>query len=167
MKRLCLLLLLLLPLSLPAQRLKLNKGDFEVSGSALFNSGELGGEIRFGAFPADYIQGGIELEYHETDLASRTGISFYGIYLFETRMYLIPYAGGKLGFGSLDVEVEGGESDSGAELSLLVGLKYYFADNVSLNTELTFGVGTGDTFLSDDEVNSTDVGLRVGLAYTW
>ena len=152
-------------LSLSAQQLHLNKGDFEVAGSAAFNSGELGGDLRFGAFVADYLQIGLEVEYRDTDLATRTGAGLYAIRLFETRTYLLPYAGAALGLGSLDVD--GGDSESGAEFTLLTGLKYYLADNVSLNTELRFGAGTGDTYLSDDEKNSTDVSLRIGLSYLW
>ena len=165
MKKLPILLLLMLPLVLPAQRLKLNKGDFEVAGSALFNAGELGGDLRFGAFLQDYVQGGLTLSYHDTDFATRTGIGFYGLYLFESRRYLLPYVGGGLGFSSIDID--GAASESGAEFTLLTGLKYYVADNVSLNTELAFGVSTADTYLGDDELKSTDITLRIGLSYFW
>jgi opacity protein-like surface antigen len=143
----------------------LNKGDLEASGSAWFNQAELGFETRLGLFVQDYVQAGGTVEWVDSDFATRTRLGIYSYRIFETRGYWLPYVGAGLGYGSVDFD--GGSSESGLELSLLSGIKYYIADNVCLNTEMVFGVSTADTYIGDNELDSTQIGLTVGLSYLW
>lgn len=148
-----------------AQNLKIEQGDFEVSGSARWDRSAVGFDVRLGTFVDHYIQAGVYGDWMDDNYATRTGLGVYLIHLFETRTYALPYAGASLGFGSLDFNF--GDSESGVELQFLAGLKYFLADNVSLNTELNFGVSSGDTFMGDRKTESTDVGLRVGISFFW
>lgn len=165
MKNLVALLLLLTPFAASAQILKLNQGDMEASGSGSFNSQEVGISSRVGYFVRDYVQVGVDIDWASSDFADRVSLGLYGLYLYETQSYWLPYYGAGLGYGSVDID--GLSSESGLELTLFAGLKYYLTDNVSLNTELYVGASTGDTYLSDDELESTDVGLTIGLSYFW
>ncbi|MCC5850835.1 MAG: outer membrane beta-barrel protein [Verrucomicrobia bacterium] len=164
-KHILCLICILAPLFSHAQMLKLNKGDFEIAGSATVNSNTIGFETRFGAFVADYIQTGINAKWADTNFGTRAAFNLYMINLFETRTYFIPYAGASIGFGSLDYDFGG--SESGVEFQLIGGVKYYFADNVSLNTELTIGISSGETFQGNNEMDDTEIALRVGLGFLW
>ncbi len=163
--RASLLSLALAATTLPAQQVMLNKGTFEVGGSAQLDSDVLAASARFGAFVKDYLQVGIKLDLADSARATRVGLSAYGIHLFETNTYVLPYVGGSLGFATLDSGV--GSSETGAEIALLGGLKYYMADNASLNTELSIGFGSGDTFLDDRRGDSSKVLLTIGLGFHW
>lgn len=165
MKRLIFFLIPFLFCTLQAQDLKLLKGDFEVEGRAAFDQRELAGEFRFGAFVRDYVQIGIDLTYSDTDRLNRFSLGTYFLWMFETNTYFLPYAGSGLSLSSLDVD--GGVSDSGLDFFLFAGLKYYVADNVSLNTEVKVSYSTAETFFDDDEVTNSDYGLRIGLSYYW
>lgn len=166
MKNILALLLLLSPLCASAQVLKLNQGHMEASGSGWFNSREMGFSSRVGYFVQDYLQVGVQADWASSDFIDRVSLGVYGFYLYETSSYLLPYYGGGLGYGSVDIDGLA-ESESGVELTLFAGLKYYLADNVTLNTELYVGASTGDTYISDDDLESTDIGLTIGLSYLW
>lgn len=166
MKRyLVLFLFSVLPVLAHSQVLKLNQGDFEVAGSAVIDRAEIGFNARVGTFIMDYIQVGGNVQWIDSNFATRTGLNLYGIRLYETGTYFLPYAGASLGFGSLDFDFGG--SNNGLELHAIGGVKYYLADNVSLNTELSLGVSTDDTFLGDKKTESTEVALRVGISFFW
>ncbi len=165
MKHIVCLFCMLLPFFSQAQVLKLNKGDFEVAGSANIDGNTIGFEARFGAFVADYIQTGINAKWEDSNFGTRAALNLYLIRLFETRTYFLPYAGASLGFGSLDYDFGG--SESGVEFQLITGVKYYIADNVTLNSELTFGISSGETFQGNNEMDDTEIALRVGIGYLW
>ncbi len=165
MKKLLLISALFLTFSLQAQDLKLNKGDFEVSGSGEFNQAVLGGGVRFGSFVADYVQLGVDLTYYDTDLVNRFSLGTYMLYMFETQTYALPYVGGKIALSSL--EPDAGENESGLDFTLLFGLKYYVADNVSLNTEVHVGYSSAETYIDNDEATSSDYGVTLGISYYW
>lgn len=165
MKKYILILSLLFTCSLHAQQLKINKGDFEVSGSGQLNQSQLGGDIRFGSYVMDYLQVGADLTYLDTDLFTHFSLGAYVIYLFETQTYFLPYVGSKLALSSLEPAT--GSGDSGMDLSLLGGVKYFFADNVSLNTEVYVGYASAKTFIKDNKASDTDLGLTLGISYCW
>lgn len=165
MKKIVIIPLLFLSFSLHAQQLNIYKGDFEVSGSGQFTQAQLGGEIRFGSYVMDYVQVGTALSYQDTDLLTQFSLGAYVIRLFETQTYFLPYAGSKLAFSSLDAD--SGLSNSGVALSLLGGVKYYFADNVSLNTEVYVSYGSEQTFIKDNMTSDSDYGLTLGISYCW
>jgi opacity protein-like surface antigen len=165
MKKLLLLCLLVLPVVLPAQNLKLNQGNGEATFSAKYDQAEMGLETRLGVFVQDYLQAGGYLAWADSDFATRTRFGIYSYRLLETRGYWLPYFGAGLGYGSVDLDRA--SSESGIELTLLTGIKYYLADNVALNTELAFGVSTGDTYISDDDLESTQIALTLGISYLW
>lgn len=153
----------LLPLAGMSQRLKLNKGDMEVTGSAGFTDAEFSTQARLGVFVQDLTSLGVMLDWSDNDFATRTRFSFYGYQMFETRDYWLPYVGAGIGYASIDADAGG--SESGMELTLFSGIKYYLADNVSLNIEFAFGLSSGDTYLTDDGTESTEISLRIGLSY--
>lgn len=159
------LFLSMLVSTLSAQVLKLNRGDMEIAFHGQFDPGVTAINLRFGTFAADYLQIGTNVDYQDSNFAERMAFNLYVIRLLETRRYILPYVGASLGYGSLDIT--GGRSESGAELQVLTGIKYYLADNVSLNTELHFGASSGRTYLGDRKITSNEVGLRIGLAYLW
>lgn len=165
MKKLLLICALLFTFSLQAQDLKIHKGDFEISGSGDLNQAVMGAEVRFGSFIADYIQLGVDLTYVDTDLLTRFSLGAYSLYMFETQTYALPYAGAKISLSSL--EPDGGENESGLDFALLFGLKYYVADNVSLNTEVHVGYSSADTYIDNDKASSSDYGLTIGMSYYW
>jgi len=156
---------LLFALTLPAQQVKLNKGDFEIATSGLLDQSELGGTLRFGAFVQDYIQIGLDLEYQGNDFLDRFSVGAFGLMLIETETYLLPYVGGSLSLASLNPDGDSG--NSGMAFALIGGLKYYLADNVALNGELLIGVSSDDTYLDSGKASDTYVGLRFGFSYLW
>jgi opacity protein-like surface antigen len=154
-------------ISVSAQQLKLNKGDFEIATSGMFNRAEFSGDFRFGAFIADYVQLGLDIGYVDTDFFTRYSLGAYIMGLVETRTYFLPYYGLGLAFSSLEPAIEGSRSSSGLDFKLFGGVKYYVADNVSLNTELGVGFSTENTYIKDSSTTSSDISLRVGLSYLW
>lgn len=165
MKRLIFFFTLFFFCTIHAQDLKLQKGDFEVAGSASLNQAQLDGNLRFGAFVMDYVQWGIDLGYQDNDLLNRFSLGTYVYWMYETQTYVLPYVGAGISLSSLDVD--GGESDSGVDFSLFFGFKYYVAYNVSLNTEFKVAYGSASTFIDDNKSSSSDYGIRVGLSYYW
>lgn len=165
MYRLFLFISMFFALSLPAQQLKVYKGDFEIATAVMMSRAELAGQVRFGAFVMDYLQIGLELGYQDTDFFSQGSFGVYGLTLVETRTYLLPYYGGGLYFSTLDPPV--GDSFSGLDFRIFGGVKYFISDNVSLNTEVTLGYSTDDTYIKSTETTSSDISLRVGISYLW
>jgi len=148
-----------------AQDLRLYKGDMEVSGSGEFTQSQLGANIRFGSFIKDYMQIGVELSALDTEFIDRFALGLYIQYLFETQTYFLPYIGSGIAASTLDAEL--GDSESGAEFSLFTGLKYYMADNVSLNTEIFVAYSSGETFVDDYQAADSDYGVTIGLSFYW
>lgn len=165
MKRFLFIFTLFFFCNLHAQDLKLQKGDFEVTGSGTFNQAKLAGDLRFGAFIMDYLQLGIDLGYQDTDILNRFSLGTYVYWMFETQTYFLPYVGSGISLSSL--EGDSGFSDSGLDFSLFFGLKYYLADNVSLNTEFKGAFSSAETFIKDNEASSSDYGITIGLSYYW
>ncbi|WFB36004.1 hypothetical protein P3T73_17770 [Kiritimatiellota bacterium B12222] len=165
MKRLLFLLAFIFTCSLSAQDLNIFKGNFEVTGQGYLNQGSFGGDVRFGSFIADYVQIGVDLSYEDNDVFNRFSLGAYVNRLFETNTYLIPYVGVGLAMGSLDPEFV--EGNSGVDIALFMGVKYFISENVSLNTELDFAYSTSETFVKDGEATDSDYGLTIGLSYYW
>jgi len=165
MKHLLSFIVLLFLMPAFSQDIKISKGDFEANVSSILSRGEIDLETRFGAFIADYLQVGLDVGYTDTDFLSRLDLGVYGTRFFETRTYAIPYAGLGMGYSTLD---GGGEGDfSGVSFSLLLGVRYYLAENVALNTEVRSAWATDKTFIDSDRAVDTEFSLRVGLSYLW
>lgn len=165
MYRLLLFISMFFALVLPAQQLKIHKGDFEVATSAMLSRAELSGNIRLGAFVQDYVQIGLALGYQDTDFYSRGSFGAFALSLVETRTYFLPYYGGGLYYSTLDSPM--GDSFSGLDFRIFGGVKYYVTDNVSLNTELGVGYSTDDTYIEGSKTTQSDISLRVGISYFW
>jgi len=148
-----------------AQVLKINRGDIDIGGLGQFDNGTTTLQLRLGIFSADYVQIGTQVQFQDSNFADRVAFNVFVIRLFETRTYLLPYVGAAVGHGTLNIT--GGAEKSGAEFYLLTGLKYFLADNVSLNTEVHFGFSSSETFLGDRKLESNEVGLRIGISYVF
>ena len=153
-----------------AQKLPVTKGSFETAIAGHVDpDGPAGTEValdlRFGAFVKNYNQLGIDFGWERYGDISRGGLGVFGHHLFETKTYLLPYVGFEVGYGS--AEPKNGSKDSGFELGLASGLKYFLSDHVSLNTELSASVSSGDTFLGEDGTENADVKLTFGLSFLW
>lgn len=148
-----------------AQLVKLNKGDFEISTFGQFTDARKELDLRFGAFVMDYTQIGINFTVLDDRRADRLALSVFGLYLFETRTYVLPYLGGSFGFGRL--AAGDSKDNSGIEIAFIGGLKYYLRENVALNTEVQFGLSSEDTFLGNRTSESSEVSLRLGISYLW
>jgi len=148
-----------------SQEIKLNKGDFEVNLGSTFSQGEIDVEAGFGAFLADYSLLRLDLGYSDTQPLDRSSLGVSLVRFFETRTYTIPYVGIGLGYVTI---TDGAEEDlSGAEFSLLLGLRYYLAENVGLNAEFKTAYATEEAYLDGAEPVDTDYGFRIGLSYLW
>lgn len=148
-----------------AQEIKVNKGDLDTTFSATVDRGELGGDLRFGAFVSDYLQLGLEGGIQDTDFITQYDMGLYLIRFFETRTYMLPYVGLGMGFASLEGST--GESESGAAFSLILGLRYYLTDNVALNTEFRSAWASGEAFIDGNSASDSSFGLGIGLSYLW
>lgn len=148
-----------------AQQIKVNKGHFDATGSAVLSPGVIGLDARFGAFVRDYRQVGFELGYNDTDPLSQTSIGAYYLHFIETNTYTLPYVGGGLGYNGLDAD--SGSDASGYALSLILGIRYYLTSSVALNTEFRAAWSSDETFIDGDEPSDTDFRLGVGLTYLW
>ncbi|MGA0334302.1 MAG: outer membrane beta-barrel protein [Kiritimatiellia bacterium] len=165
MKKYFLILAFLTGFALHAQQLKIYEGDYELSGTGEYNQSQTGGNFRLGVYVNDYLQVGIDAGMSDSEIFNRLSLGAYVQYLFETQTYLLPYIGTGLGMSSLDVD--GGQSESGVDFKLLTGLKYFLADNVSLNTEIYFVFGTAETFIDENKLSDSDYGLTLGISYSW
>ena len=72
----------------------------------------------------------------------------------------IPYLGAGLGWRSTHF----GEIEEAALVyGPLVGLKYFLADNVALDLEVTYKLGSADVFINDFVAEDTDLSSAIGL----
>jgi opacity protein-like surface antigen len=83
-----------------------------------------------------------------------------GEYHFELGGKLVPYLGLGLGwrrsqFADLD--------ESALVYGPRMGLKYFVADNVALDLEITYKFGSADVFINDFKAEDTDLSSAVGF----
>jgi hypothetical protein len=147
-----------------AQHLPIYYGHSEISGAGTFHGGRSEVAFRYGRYIENLVQMGFYAEFLDSSFYTRTAIGALFLRSFDTPTYLIPYVGAGIGYGHF----ERGEIDaSGVELSLLVGLRYFMTNNVSLNGEFHIGVSSDDTFLDNAQSDSLGMGFRFGLGYSW
>lgn len=97
---------------------------------------------------------GEDSDYRTSELA------LVGEYHFDRGRDLVPYAGFGAGFRKTEfAELE----ESGAVFGPRGGLKYFLADNVVLDFEVTYKIGTADVFINDFEPDDTDISSTIGL----
>lgn len=148
-----------------AQDININKGDFELKLASAFDQGQFNVDAHFGAFVADYTQWRLDVGYTDTDFFTQSRAGVTALRFFETRTYTIPYVG--LGLGYTSVDSPNGLENTGAEFSLILGLRYYLAENVALSTELKTAYATDDAYIDGTSVTDTDYRLGIGLSYLW
>jgi opacity protein-like surface antigen len=165
MKRIPILLLLLLSPLLDAQEIKAFKGDFETNVSALVNRGEIDLNLRLGAFTADFLQFGADVGYSDTNFLTQYELGVYGVRFIDTGTYTLPYVG--LGLGYVSLEGDADEGNAGISTSLILGIRYYIADNVALNTEFRSAWASDKAFVDNDQAVDTQFSLGVGISYLW
>jgi hypothetical protein len=156
---------LLVTVAVQAQEIKINKGDLELNLSTALNQGEVSADVHFGAFVSDYMLWRVDVGYMDTEFLSTTQAGLSAIRFFETRTYTLPYIG--LGAGYNSLEGMSGVETSGVEMSLILGLRYYMAENVALNTEVKTAWSSEETFIDGSQTTDTDYRLRIGLSYLW
>lgn len=149
---------------LKAQHLPIYHRNSEISGLGYFNQGRAELNLRYGHYIDDFVQMGFYVDFQDSSFYTRTGLGALFIRSFDTPTYVIPYVGAGLGYGNLD---RGSAGKSGVELSVLVGLRYFIANNVSLNSELHAAISTDDSFVDNSKAESMNMGIRFGLAYSW
>ncbi|MGH9458422.1 MAG: outer membrane beta-barrel protein [Thermoanaerobaculia bacterium] len=87
-------------------------------------------------------------------------LSLVGEYHFRRGSDLVPYAGFGAGWRKTEfAELE----ESGAVFGPRGGLKYFLADNVVLDFEVTYKIGTADVFINDFEPDDTDISSMIGF----
>jgi hypothetical protein len=164
MKKIIPFLLLLTTGIASAQYLPIYDGNNELLLLGGWNQSSTDVNIRYGRYIADTFQMGFYGEFADSSFYTRTGFGAVFIKSFDTPVYLIPYLGTTLGYGQLK---RGPADESGIELQLLVGFRYFLSDSVSLNTEFNIGVSSADSFLDNSTPESMDMGVRVGFGYSW
>jgi opacity protein-like surface antigen len=73
---------------------------------------------------------------------------------------LVPYVGAGLGWRSTHF---GDFEESGLVYGPRAGLKYFLADNVALDLEVTYKLGAQDVFINDFTPEDTDLSSAIGL----
>lgn len=150
---------------LRAQHLPIYYGNSEISGFGSFNSGRTEANFRYGRYIADTTQMGFYVDYQDSSFYTRTALGALFIRSFDTPTYFIPYVGAGIGYGALE---RGTLIDnSGIELQVFIGIRYFISSDVSLNTEFHAGVSSDDTYLDNRKAESLDMGFRIGLSYSW
>jgi opacity protein-like surface antigen len=148
-----------------AQDININKGDFEFNVASTINTGEISADVGLGGFVSDYVLLRLDLGYSDTKNLDQSSYGASLLRFFESRTYAIPYVGLGLGYVSLADAVE--EDSSGVEFALLLGLRYYLAENVAINFEFKTAAATEDVFIDGDEPADADYSLGIGLSYLW
>lgn len=87
-------------------------------------------------------------------------LSGAGEYHFDRGRDLVPYAGFGLGWRKTEF---GALEESGAVYGPRGGVKYFLADNVVLDLEVTYKLSTADVFINDFEADNTDISSTIGL----
>jgi opacity protein-like surface antigen len=83
-----------------------------------------------------------------------------GEYHLDRGGNLIPYLGAGLGWRSSHF---GNFEESALVYGPRAGLKYFLADNVALDLEVTYKIGSADVFINDFEAEDTDLSSGIGL----
>lgn len=165
MRRILLLSAMLIAGAVQAQDLQIKQGDHEFNGSANFNQAAFGGNFRMGIFFTDGLQLGGEVNYFDSDFYIRYSAGAFVSMHFDNGSYWIPYIGSGLHLAALEPVFL--EKETGVEFEIFGGVKYFLADNVSVNTELRLGYSSANTYLEDNEYTDTDYRLNIGLSYYW
>ena len=83
-----------------------------------------------------------------------------GEYHFDLGGNLVPYLGAGLGWRSSHF---GDFKESALVYGPRAGLKYFLAENVSLDLEVTYKIGSADVFINDFVPEDTDLSTAIGL----
>ena len=117
--------------------------------------------LGYGIFIQDYIEIGGRVSVARDDEATAFGIAGFAEYNIDNGTWMIPFVGGSVGYETFDDNFYG--DDAGLILGIYGGAKYFLREDVAITGTLNVEFGSGEVFLSDDGLDSTNVEFRLGL----
>ena len=117
--------------------------------------------LGYGIFVQDYLEVGGRVSIARDDEAVAFGLAGFAEYNFDNGTWMIPFVGGSLGYETFDDAFYG--DDAGLILGAYGGAKYFLRESVAITGTLNVEFGSGDVFLSDDGLDSTNIEFRLGL----
>ena len=73
----------------------------------------------------------------------------------------MPYFGADLGLYALDWD--GGEDQNAVSFVPRVGIKWFFREYLAIDTNFYLGLATDDIYINDNDSESYDFGVKLGL----
>ena len=123
-------------------------------------------QLGMGRFFADNWEAGGILEFHDSDIVARYGLSGFVEYNYDSGTWWIPHFGGKVGYDFFESD-SANIDESGVGIGGYVGLKYFFPGYRSLAWagQIHVDYSTADIYDTDDGVDNIDVAFTMGLRY--
>ncbi len=157
------------------------------------NNRLLSGEISYGYFIMDQVQVGGYGAYEDDDMHRTWGVGVKGEYnldmsYLEIIPEIVPFAGVSMGVAGTSYDVslstpravydtqtkqafvvydqeDESDSNTGLNLGLEAGVKFFITDNLAISTSLSFDMCTGAIYPDDRDLKKTDTRLNVGMRY--
>jgi len=130
------------------------------------SSGSTGGgidlETGFGYFIQDFIQAGFTVLYSDTELSDAFGGRIFGEHNYDTFTNWIPFAGGSLGYLTLDPGFLQ-EDNSGIEFRIYVGAKIFLTEYLAVTGTLGAAAATDDVYLDNVTADSSKFDAKIGV----
>jgi hypothetical protein len=146
--------------------------EFGLSGAAVSDSVdgstfELDATI--GQYVLDYWELGAVIGLGTSDSISQFRLGLFTEYNFELQTTVLPYTGLSVNFLAVDVDArEPGKpagSETAASIGLELGLKSFLSENVAVFGAVFTEWATEDVFVSGNNVQDTNTGIRWGLRF--
>lgn len=122
--------------------------------------------LSYGYFIRDFLEvGGLGNFSRELDGdVMRYGVGAFGEYHFAGFagwQSVVPYLGASLILSFLDTDI--GDDESALIFTPRLGLKWFIRNYFAIDTNLFVALATDDVFVNDEDLDSYDVGMRLGL----
>ena len=123
----------------------------------------------WGRFIRDYWEAGVILGSANSDSLNRFRGGVFTEYFFDFGRVVLPYVGFSLNVFAASVDFDYEDSPSGSEIAygtgLSTGLMGFLTREVALSFGLELNWASQDIFLSDNDVEDSDIRFKLGLRY--
>ena len=160
--------------AIPSKSELIYKGTREFGLSGTAESESIDGSVfeldaTLGQFILDYLEVGTVIGLGTSDTISQFRLGLFTEYNFEIQRTVLPYTGLSINFLAVDVEERGPGSPKGSETAasfgLELGLKSFWSENVAVFGAVFTEWATEEVFISGNNVQDTNTGLRWGLRF--
>ena len=136
--------------------------DFDTKDDAVFAL-----DVSFGRFVMDYWEIGCRGAFSTSDVRTSFAGGLFTEHHFEMNITVLPYVGASVGLVAVDfdgdADVEG--SDAAFTVGGELGLKGFLTEEVALSGGVEFTWASDAVYRADNDVEDTEIRLKIGLRF--